>query len=384
MKRLFSHPTDPLAQRIRALKVEHAYRQLPTSLLVNTINGLILVLLLWGSIDVERLLGWLLLLYAVTLVRLWWLRRYLATNDQTTPAVIAWRILFAVGALASGLTWGSAALLLFHPDSLNHQIFLAFALGGMVAGALPLLSALPPAFPLFAIPVSLPILVQLFLQGERLPVTMAILFLIFTVAMLVSSTQFSRIFRESVELRLRLKSSIEEKRQQALLARLDTLTGIANRRHFDEALESEWKRGARMHTPLAMIIADVDYFKRYNDHLGHVAGDSCLTRVAQTMATAARRPGDLVARIGGEEFAFLLPNTSLRDAALIAERVREDLLEERIPHPASPVADRITLSLGVASLIPDDGATKSDLVKAADAALYRAKQAGRDRFAMMT
>ncbi len=130
-----------------------------------------------------------------------------------------------------------------------------------------------------------------------------------------------------------------------------------------------------------MIIADIDHFKLYNDRLGHVAGDTCLTRVAQTMATAARRPGDLVARIGGEEFAFLLPNTSLHDATTIAERVREDVFELAIPHPASPVADRVSISLGVAGLVPSDAIAMTTLMQAADAALYKAKHAGRNQIA---
>ncbi|MBK1720840.1 GGDEF domain-containing protein [Thiocystis violacea] len=284
-----------------------------------------------------------------------------------------------IGALGSGILWGAAGIALFHPTSQLHQIFLAFALGGMIAGALPLLSALTPAFQLFAIPVSLPIILRLIAEGDRVSLTMAVLFLIFMVAMLVSSSQFSHILRESIELRLKLLSSIEEKQQQAMLARIDSLTGIANRRLFEEALANEWKRAARTRTPLSMAIADIDYFKRYNDHLGHPGGDQCLRKVAESMATAARRPGDLAARIGGEEFAFILPNTQLSDAAAIAERIREDIESLRIPHPTSPTSDCITVSLGVAEILPDETTSTRDLIKAADAALYEAKDRGRNR-----
>ncbi len=162
-----------MARRIRALKVTAAYHQLPIGLTVNIINGLILVVILWGAIDGGRLLTWLLLLYGVTLLRFAMLRRYQGARASGTESAAFWRLAFIAGALGSGLAWGAAALLLFHPDSLSHQIFLAFALGGMVAGGLPLLSILPPAFPCFLIPVSLPIIGQLALEGGRLPITMA-------------------------------------------------------------------------------------------------------------------------------------------------------------------------------------------------------------------
>ncbi|NEV61737.1 GGDEF domain-containing protein [Thiorhodococcus minor] len=379
MTDLLPRPRTRRAREALAVQIEQAYAQLRTSLTVNILNGLIVVLIFWDVLGPRRLLAWLLALYAVTLLRYLVLREFEAPAKRSRQSHLDWGSLFMLGALASGLVWGTAGIVLFHPTSVAHQIFLAFVLGGMIAGALPLLSAIVPAFPLFAIPVAIPIMLELATAGTRLHLTMALLVLIFLVAMLVSSARFSRVFRESIELRIKLSSSIKEKEQEALLARIDTLTGIANRRLFDEALASEWRRAQRTETRLSLLIADIDHFKRYNDQLGHPAGDACLKKVAASMATAARRPGDLAARIGGEEFAFILPNTGYRDAGAIAERIREDILALQIPHPASPISDCVTISLGVAELRPKAGTSPQALIQAADDALYRAKSQGRNQ-----
>ncbi len=372
-------PSTRLAEGVLALQVEHAFRQLPISTLANVGNALILVAVFWNDLDHRTLLIWLTAVYSVTLLRHVMLSGFRDPVRKGARSTATWGNLFLLGALGAGLAWGAAGILLFHPDSIPHQTFLAFALGGMIAGALPLLSSLPLVFALYAIPVGLPILVRLLSSSDHIVLVMALLLLFFMAIMLVSSHRFSRVFRESIELRLQLDSSIEQQQQQALLARMDPLTEIANRRLFEEALTNEWKRAQRTHTHLSVLIADIDYFKRYNDTLGHPAGDVCLKQVAESMATAARRPGDLAARIGGEEFAFLLPNTSEIDAGVIAERVREDIESLHIAHPDSPISEWVTISLGAAELAPNAHNIPEDLIKAADAALYRAKHEGRNR-----
>ncbi len=167
----------------------------------------------------------------------------------------------------------------------------------------------------------------------------------------------------------------------AALALRDALTGVSNRRHFDEALELEWRRARRSHTPMALAIADVDHFKAYNDACGHQAGDACLQRVARTLATVAHRAGDLVARYGGEEFAIILPGLDGEQALAFAEAMRRAVEQQALPHPASPVAGVVTVSLGVCSRVPRKGDTAATLVHETDLALYRAKAAGRNRVA---
>lgn len=164
------------------------------------------------------------------------------------------------------------------------------------------------------------------------------------------------------------------------LLRSDALTGIANRRHFDAKLEEEFRRAERGHDPLALLMLDIDSFKPYNDTYGHQAGDETLARVAQILASFARRPGDVAARYGGEEFALILPGSSEAHALAIAEEVVAHVFEKNMPHKSARASDRVTVSIGVASLQPGvDASDSALLVEYADQALYFAKNGGRNR-----
>ncbi|MFD2111710.1 diguanylate cyclase [Thiorhodococcus fuscus] len=365
-------------EQVAALQIAQSYRQLPIGLLVTILNGFILAAVLWNAIDGMRLAIWLTALLAVTLGRFALVRAYHNRRQRQTHDTQSWGRYFILGSLASGLTWGSAGIILFHPDSFPHQIFLTFTLGGMVAGAVPVLSSLPPSFHSFLIPTLSPITLQMLIQDDRIHTTMGVMLIIFALAMTASSARVHRLARETAELRLKLSQAIEEQLTLNSMAHLDPLTGLGNRRLFDESLNDEWKRALRTGNRFSLIMADIDYFKRYNDRLGHLAGDACLTSVAEAMASVAKRPGDRVARIGGEEFAFLLPNTPSEDALGIAEQVRHRIEALRIKHPNSPIANHVTISLGVAELIPNPGRVPSDLIEAADTALYAAKRQGRN------
>jgi diguanylate cyclase (GGDEF)-like protein len=161
------------------------------------------------------------------------------------------------------------------------------------------------------------------------------------------------------------------------LSATDGLTGIGNRRAFDQALEKEVGRAARDGQEVSLIMIDVDHFKLYNDHYGHPAGDDCLRQVAAMLDRCLRRPPDIVARVGGEEFAALLPDTDASGARDVAERIRRELRHAGIPHAASSVG-LVTISIGVSTLLPAPGENGQTLLAQADEALYRAKQSGRD------
>jgi diguanylate cyclase (GGDEF)-like protein len=163
------------------------------------------------------------------------------------------------------------------------------------------------------------------------------------------------------------------------LAHMDGLTGIANRRKFNDVLEFEWKRAIRSQTPLTLLMLDVDHFKQYNDCYGHGAGDECLRLVAATLAAALPRTGDLAARYGGEEFAAILPGCDRDGAAEVAERLRSLIEARRIAHARSTTADHVTASIGSCTLQPMLDGMPDELVQRADQALYRAKAAGRNR-----
>lgn len=163
------------------------------------------------------------------------------------------------------------------------------------------------------------------------------------------------------------------------LSFLDGLTGIANRRHFDQVLLQESKRAMRENTPLSLIMLDIDFFKSFNDTYGHLKGDDCLKMVASTLKQTLKRPGDFPARYGGEEFAVVLPNTDELGAAIVGEELQASIERANIPHINSLCADRVTVSIGVVTRVSGQSDTPEDLILAADRALYRSKHGGRNR-----
>ena len=182
--------------------------------------------------------------------------------------------------------------------------------------------------------------------------------------------------------RARVRTHLTLKFQSDLLRKLaflDGLTGVFNRRYFDQQLNLEWARAGRSGEPLSLILLDVDHFKQFNDHYGHQAGDDCLRQIAQTLKTSLRRPADLVARYGGEEFACILPNTPFDDAMALAQDLERSLRALRIAHTPSDVDTVVTASLGVATRDQGAQGDAGALVGLADQELYHAKQAGRGR-----
>jgi diguanylate cyclase (GGDEF)-like protein/PAS domain S-box-containing protein len=177
-----------------------------------------------------------------------------------------------------------------------------------------------------------------------------------------------------------LYHTIEESNKKLKeLTVIDSLTGIANRRKFDEYLESEWLRLAREKAPLSLILCDIDCFKLYNDTYGHQSGDRCLQQVAQAIKKTIKRPADLTARYGGEELAVILPNTTPEGAAKVAQDICQQIQELQIPHLKSTVDSYVTISLGVAGCIPEHDSSAEDLLAQADRNLYKAKETGRNR-----
>lgn len=205
---------------------------------------------------------------------------------------------------------------------------------------------------------------------------------------------------------LTLKKEMELRRAHAIelmeanaklerLARADGLTGVPNRRSLDEYLERTWFASAREGRPVALLMVDIDFFKPFNDTYGHLAGDDCLRAVAKVLSKASRRPADMAARFGGEEFAVVLPETDLAGALVIAEEIRSEVEALELEHASSSVSGHLTVSVGVASMVPGNGhgsgagngqyrepgkfAAAKGLIEAADSALYRAKSGGRNR-----
>lgn len=163
------------------------------------------------------------------------------------------------------------------------------------------------------------------------------------------------------------------------ISSLDGLTGVPNRRRFDEVLKQEWQRAIRHSTSISLIMIDIDFFKLYNDTYGHQGGDDCLKRVARTLEGSAQRETDMVARYGGEEFGAILPETGTNGAFEVAETMRQNIANEKIPHESSTVSDHVTISVGVATWLPERNSSAEKIIASADKALYKAKESGRNR-----
>jgi len=201
----------------------------------------------------------------------------------------------------------------------------------------------------------------------------------------VNSVEMLVRVRSALKLKLEMdQRKARERELEALMRKLqelssqDGLTHVANRRCFEDILLVEWLRSRREAIPIALLMIDIDFFKAFNDTYGHLEGDVCLIAIATAIRNALKRSSDLVARYGGEEFGIILPNTELAGAVIIAELIRAKVADLHIEHEASSVSEHVTVSIGVASLIPDRTAEPRSLIAAADAALYQAKRDGRN------
>jgi diguanylate cyclase (GGDEF)-like protein len=196
--------------------------------------------------------------------------------------------------------------------------------------------------------------------------------------------QKNRLLQQEIEEHRRTENALQAANQELQrLAGLDSLTQIANRRRFEEYLDTEWRRHQREGQPLGLILSDIDYFKQYNDAYGHQLGDECLQQIAQTIKRQLKRPADLVARYGGEEFVIVLPNTDAAGALSVAKQIQSSISNLKLDHAKSEISPFITLSLGVTSQIPTSNGNPKQMVALADRGLYEAKKQGRNRAVLL-
>lgn len=382
-------------------QVQLLFGQAPAALTRGLVTGLAGYLLLVDVVDSRALLVWLLSLIGVTGLRLAIVR--LAQRKLSANPVF-WARLHIAGAVLGGLVWG-LLMLMYAPDLPDSsKVVMLMLLAAVTAAAIASNSAVFAAYPAFFVPIVAIEAAVLFFQHSTTYWLLAVLLLVFAYQLYSAARKFNHTLLESLRLRfanqhlaerlgdtnLGLQHEIGErqKAERALreanrkltdLATLDGLTAIPNRRSFDSALAEEWARLQRAARPLSLLMADVDFFKQYNDHYGHLAGDECLKQVARILSDGIARPGDQAARFGGEEFVLLLPETAEKGASEVAERIRLAVIAAAIPHAESAVAPHVTISIGVATEVPRAGRDACELVRAADDGLYRAKEQGRNR-----
>jgi diguanylate cyclase (GGDEF)-like protein len=350
---------------IYSQKLLQIYKRCDSAFFNHCLHTAVLAAFIWHELQPSTFFLWL---CGVLIGGLWQWRagRYYLRQIERFAEVKSSASHIAAAGIA-GLSFGLTAFL-FPYFTLWIRVLVLLMLGAIAAGALPRLSALPAAYAAYLLGVIGPaVVVQLQLPGDLSWQVVPIL-LLMTTSLLYSARNTHADLMDTLLSHFSLESAAGE----------DKLTRIANRRRFDHILEQEWRRATRNQVPLSLIIIDVDFFKKFNDQYGHQSGDQCLAQVAQALARSAQRASDLVARYGGEEFVALLYHMTRDDAFQLAEQMRTAVEKLIIPHIDSPHG-RVTISLGGATLLPHEHGDPWTLVRAADKALYEAKEKGRNR-----
>ncbi len=363
--------------------MESFVKQTPTVLSGHAVAATLSILMFWRQINHDFVFGWALALLLALAVRYWMATSFRRQPERWNP--VQWNHRFALTSLALGLTW--CVWSLYVTSAIQYSgiglLIVVITAAGLAAGAVASTAASLLAYFCFTTPVLLPLSVLLLIQKQNGVLDIGILLVVFFAFNLTQVRKINGVFKESIVNRLKLE---ESQKQAELLAQelyqlstQDALTLVTNRRGFDEALMREWQRAKRTKSPLTLLMLDVDFFKNFNDSLGHPAGDKCLQTIASKLKEFARREGDVIARYGGEEFAILLPDIPLDQVIRLAQDILQGIAELAIPHPASAISDRVTLSIGIKTVSPSEfDGDASGLIKAADLALYQAKSDGRN------
>ena len=321
---------------------------------------------LWSTAPQSLLITWILVMIVFNVAR-WAVGRRFPAEFIGEAETRRWEKRFVVSVAISGILWGVAGGLFYVPDQPEHGLFLALLIVGMCAAATASLSYHRIAYPVFFLPAIIPITLHLMIDNTLLTNAVGFVIPFYFTLLYLLSREIYRTAHESILARI-------NSQYQAMF---DHLTGVANRRAFEAAMDREWYRAMRDKHVLSLVIADIDNFKLCNDTHGHEVGDLVLKSVAAFLEQHIRRGADLVARIGGEEFAIILPDTDLNGVVELAESIRTGV--RKLANSNHKDIPEITMSFGVSSLVPDRSLDAGLLFRRADAAVYKAKRKGKDR-----
>lgn len=369
---------DTLVQ-VQQEQVLHLYEKTGLSFWGNIVIASILTVMLLLQAKTELYLYlflWFGLIISLSIYRLIVSQNFQQERSLNKEKINYWANKYINISTVINIIWGSIGYLFF-PDQLLYQGLLLLCLLSVLLASVPLLAISRPIYYLQMLVVLLPITIYLIWLGQTEHYVMLVVLFTASISLIAAANYIYELIYEL------------QKTQANLLrqANTDQLTKIPNRRHYDQAFKTEWRRCTREDLPISMLLIDVDYFKKYNDKLGHAEGDFCLTKIASRLSSISRRPGDVAARYGGEEFAVLLPNTSLENAMMLAERLRVSVERLKIKHPTSEY-EFVTVSIGVSTCDPmqrndsnSDVVFPAMLMNSADNAMYLAKRQGRNRIA---
>ncbi len=336
-------------------------------------------------------IGWWLVFVFFTALRTWNTYRFCQAKDcEDVINYRGWLDRFYLYTFIVACIWCIGGIYIgSRLDSLS-QVYIFIVLLGVSAAAIPLLGVVAGVMLSFQTVTTIPYLVYVAVQlGDR-GIILVFMFGLYLIGVIYAVRRMDNNLSESLGLQYeksQLANSLtasNEELQHAnekleTLSQEDALTGLHNRRYFEMKLEAEWKREGRDQKILSLMVIDIDYFKLYNDTYGHAEGDVCLKSVAYVLQSSLHRPADVISRIGGEEFVVLLPDVDSDGALSVAQHMQAQLHHAALTHATSPLGDNVTISIGIASVVPNEYATALGLFKAADKALYSAKAKGRNR-----
>ncbi|WP_100656058.1 GGDEF domain-containing protein [Alteromonas flava] len=370
--------------KLKRKQVDSIYAHSFTLIISHPLAALLITYLFRSSVELAYAMQWFFAVCGLSVVRIplyFYYRRYKDTCDPKVLARLHNR--FILASATQGILYGIAWCHLLTANDPIVSALVALLAIGLSATALVGYASDWRAMMAFFLPVFLPAFGYFLLAGDSLSYALAVCMLLYGAVILRTMLPVNRSILEAFSLNAQLKEQIEirKRAEEKLLAlsRKDGLTGLANRRYFDEALQEEILRAQRAGSPLALLLIDVDSFKQYNDTYGHLQGDDCLRLIAQLINEHTRRAGELVARFGGEEFSVVLPNTSAEQALQIAETLRCAVLRSDIEHNSTVVNDKHQLSISIGVAVYNKGEEPNELISRADKALYRAKAMGRDK-----
>ena len=409
---------NDMKQEIKAKKIQILYRHANTviisTLILAVVTSTFVYLEIWPeNRSIDPLAIWLIMYLTVSVIRLYGISLY--NKSSMDPEQTNYRLYtYLSGTVVSGCLWGLFFLYMVSLLDIINTNLMIFLMMGMISAAVAAYATSLLAFSVATLAMSCPVIIYFLLHTEGIMNDMGFMMTIYIVFLFIICRQLNKTIEEFLIHEFNISRLEREKRYAAMLNReleeeiikrihtegklkaekhkaealadklitissKDGLTGINNRRHFDEYLENEWKRSARTAIPLSLILCDIDFYKAYNDTYGHLAGDDCLKKIAHVLEHYARRAGDMAARYGGEEFVIILPETSSSEATHIADEIRMAVEDLQILHKASEVSDHITVSLGVATQIPTRNNKPHGLINLADEAMYEAKRKGRNQ-----
>lgn len=359
-----------LAQRL----LRDLFDQAPTIIFGNSLLFVINLAFYWQHLSTQLLLTWSSLILLSTGLRA--ASMYAFQNDPTRLSTETWGRLFTIASAVLGGSWavlGVAVVLTTTPDL---SVIAIISTAGVVGGSTATSSASPQSFRALAGMTLVPVATAALLTDHPTYQVVGLLYICYLVVLARASNRIFRSLKQSVVFGIRNESLVENLAEQS---RVDSLTGLLNRRALNQGFETAWKAGIKEDHAVGLVLCDVDFFKQYNDSLGHLQGDDCLQQIAGAIASVTRADDLTTARFGGEEFAVLVPDCSAETLEAIAQRIHRAVLQLRIPHPGSSIGEIVTVSVGTSVLHPKPSQPINELIRTADNALYRAKADGRNR-----